>query len=163
MHFDFYLISIFCPHWTNSARPYTKWPEIGADALSYRLSRCHSLFSGFLEFRFIDCSSLELIASHFNWIWLSSSHSEWVSFILFIFQYNFDFCFKVLFLFLPCRFDIFLGGSNGYDLIYLVAKYLQLSISMWHSCRSMGKYCRFIGHDAVMVNLKDVCCFSFFL
>lgn len=31
--------------------------------------------------------------------------------------------------------------------------YLQLSISMWHSCRSIGKYCKFIGHDAVMVNL----------
>lgn len=131
MHFDFYLISIFCPHWTNSARPYTKWPEIGADALSYRLSRCHSLFSGFLEFRFIDCSSLELIASHFNWIWLSSSHSEWVSFILFIFQYNFDFCFKVLFLFLPCRFDIFFRWFE----------WVWFNINWWQSTYSFRSRC----------------------
>lgn len=34
--------------------------------------------------------------------------------------------------------------------------YLQLSISMWHSWRSMGKYCRFIGHDAVIVNLSGL-------
>lgn len=33
-------------------------------------------------------------------------------------------------------------------------KYLQLSISMWHNCRSIGKYCRFMGHDAVIVNLE---------
>lgn len=31
--------------------------------------------------------------------------------------------------------------------------YLQLSISIWHSCRSIGKYSKFIGHDAVIVNL----------
>lgn len=30
---------------------------------------------------------------------------------------------------------------------------LQLSISMTQCCLSMGKYCRFIGHDAVMVSL----------
>lgn len=33
--------------------------------------------------------------------------------------------------------------------------YLQLSISMWQSCRSIGKYCKFIGHDAVIVNLQS--------
>lgn len=33
-------------------------------------------------------------------------------------------------------------------------KYLQLSISIWHNCRSIGKYCRFMGHDAVIVNLE---------
>lgn len=38
--------------------------------------------------------------------------------------------------------------------MYNYIKYLQLSISMWHNCRSIGKYCRFIGHDAVIVNLK---------
>lgn len=32
--------------------------------------------------------------------------------------------------------------------------YLQLSISIWHSCLSIGKYCKFIGQDAVIVNLK---------
>lgn len=32
---------------------------------------------------------------------------------------------------------------------------LQLSISIWHSWRSIGKYCKFIGHDAVIVNLKS--------
>lgn len=35
-------------------------------------------------------------------------------------------------------------------------KYLQLSISMWHNCLSIGKYCRFIGHDAVIVNLEKI-------
>lgn len=25
---------------------------------------------------------------------------------------------------------------------------------MWHSCRSIGKYCRFMGHDAVIVKLQ---------
>lgn len=32
--------------------------------------------------------------------------------------------------------------------------YLQLSISMWQSWRSIGKYCKFIGHDAVIVKLE---------
>jgi len=34
--------------------------------------------------------------------------------------------------------------------------YLQLSISIWHSCRSIGKYCKFMGHDAVIVKLKHI-------
>lgn len=34
------------------------------------------------------------------------------------------------------------------------SRHLQLSISMWHNCRSMGKYWRFMGHDAVIVNLE---------
>lgn len=34
--------------------------------------------------------------------------------------------------------------------------YLQLSISIWHNCRSIGKYCKFIGHDAVIVKLKHI-------
>ena len=33
-------------------------------------------------------------------------------------------------------------------------KYLQLSISMKQSCLSMGKYCKSMGHDAVIVSLQ---------
>lgn len=43
-----------------------------------------------------------------------------------------------------------------YVCIYTRARaYLQLSISIWQSCRSIGKYCRFIGHDAVIVKLQQ--------
>ena len=44
-----------------------------------------------------------------------------------------------------------------YICIYTRARaYLQLSISIWQSCRSIGKYCRFIGHDAVIVKLQQM-------
>lgn len=33
------------------------------------------------------------------------------------------------------------------------SNYSQLSISMWHNCLSIGKYSRFIGQEAVIVNL----------
>jgi len=39
---------------------------------------------------------------------------------------------------------------------YTHVAYLQLSISIWHSCRSIGKYCKFMGHDAVIVKLKHI-------
>lgn len=46
--------------------------------------------------------------------------------------------------------------SFRYVCIYTRARaYLQLSISIWQSCRSIGKYCRFIGHDAVIVKLEQ--------
>lgn len=46
--------------------------------------------------------------------------------------------------------------SFRYVWIYTRARaYLQLSISIWQSCRSIGKYCRFIGHDAVIVKLQQ--------
>lgn len=35
-----------------------------------------------------------------------------------------------------------------------IKSYLQLSISMMQSCRSIGKYCRFMGQEAVMVSLQ---------
>lgn len=52
------------------------------------------------------------------------------------------------------RFSHKLSGSVKSVYKYLYSWNLQLSISMWQSCLSMGKYWRFIGQDAVMVNLK---------
>ncbi|KAF7263743.1 hypothetical protein GWI33_001284, partial [Rhynchophorus ferrugineus] len=46
-------------------------------------------------------------------------------------------------------------GKNSKELFQRNVYYLQLSISIWHSCLSMGKYCKFIGHEAVIVNLKN--------
>lgn len=40
-------------------------------------------------------------------------------------------------------------------MIISIYSHLQLSISILHSCLSMGKNCRFIGHEAVMVNLYE--------
>ena len=40
-------------------------------------------------------------------------------------------------------------------------RYLQLSISMEHNWRSIGKYWRFIGHEAVIVNLIRICIFKY--
>lgn len=42
------------------------------------------------------------------------------------------------------------GGKKSVKKVYS-----QLSISMWHNCRSIGKYCKFIGHEAVIVSLKQ--------
>ena len=36
----------------------------------------------------------------------------------------------------------------------IIMPYLQLSISMKHSCLSIGKYCRSMGQEAVIVSLK---------
>lgn len=33
---------------------------------------------------------------------------------------------------------------------------------MWHNCRSIGKYWRFIGHEAVIVNLEEGKCYAKF-
>ena len=44
----------------------------------------------------------------------------------------------------------------SYSIILYIFKYSQLSISMQQSCRSMGKYWRNIGQEAVIVNLKLV-------
>ena len=44
------------------------------------------------------------------------------------------------------------GYSHGHG--YLHGEYSQLSISMKHSCLSMGKYCRSMGQDAVIVSLQ---------
>ena len=41
-------------------------------------------------------------------------------------------------------------------------RYLQLSISMEHNWRSIGKYWRFIGHEAVIVNLIRICIFKYY-
>lgn len=70
--------SIFCPHWTNSAWPYIIWPEIGTDAFSLVVYRDATVSLGYCNFD----SLTNRIALYLS-TWLSSSHSEWVLFILF--------------------------------------------------------------------------------
>jgi hypothetical protein len=66
--------------------------------------------------------------------------------------YGLMFSFKKQFLifFFKLFFFFFLSKFFISNLVW----YLQLSISIWHNCLSIGKYWRFIGHEAVIVSLK---------